>query len=889
MPRHRDAPLPAGTVTFLFTDIEGSTELLARQGDRYAELQGQHARLLRIAIDEHGGSEVGTEGDAFFAAFPSAPGAVRAAVHAQRALAHHPWPKDGVIRVRMGLHTGEGRLGGDDYVGLDVHRAARIAAAGHGGQLLLSEATRALVASSLPDGVALRDLGEHRLKDLPAPERIWQLDIDRLEGDFPPIRSLGGRPHGMPLEPSPLIGREVQLARAIELLQQRRLLTLTGPGGAGKTRLAVALADRLAVQHAEGAWFVALQDAGDRAAVVAAIARALGIRERPDRDLEASLKAQLGDREQLIVLDNFEQVLSASPLVSELLAIAPRLRVIVTSRAVLHVAGEQEYEVPPLGLPDPHGLPSLDALSQYESVRLFIERAREARPDFEVTNENAPAVAEICSRLDGLPLAIELAAARVKLITPQAILDRLQRSLPVLASGDRDVPARQRTLHGAIDWSYRLLDEPERRLFERLAVFAGGWTIEAAEQVSLPDSGAGIEAFDGLAGLVDKSLIQPLEGEAGEDRFRMLQVIREFALEKLDADPDGREVRRRHAHHVRDLAEVAEPELERAEVRRWQRRLRSDEDNIRVALRWAIDQGDAETGLRTAGALWRFWHYWGRLREGIGWLEQLLALPAAARPYGARAKGLTALAGLVYWLGEAERAESLYLEVLAIHEQSGDRRRSAETLLSAAYTAIGRDDVPVALQRAASALERYREAGDHDGEIVVSAWLRAGAYLAGAGGSAEDAIEAAQDVIRVSRERGRALDEADAVGTLASVYQLSGDYPRAMDAFRRVARAWVEMGNVGMLPWARMGAALELHLGRPRRAAVLAAVAARSVEEIGGMLPESLMGTGDPAAEARERMGEAEYAMAVEEGRAMTFEAAGAYMAEEESEAAVRP
>src|SRR5918999_456834 len=523
--------LPTGTVTFLSTDIEGSTRLLSALGDRYETVLDAHARILRQAIAAHGGTEVNTEGDAFFAVFPSAVEAVRAAADAQRALASEPWPDAAPVRVRMGLHTGEGRLGGDDYIGLDVHRAARIAAAGNGGQVLLSDATRALVDRDLPGGVALGDLAQHRLKDLPAPERIWQLEMDGLPRDFPALRSLDARPNNLPLSPTPLIGREQELRDLRDLLGRRRLVTLTGPGGTGKTRLALAAAQQLLTDFPGGAFFVGLEDARDRPTVAATIATSLGVRERLERDLEQGVKQYLRERELLLVLDNFEQVLPAAPLVAELLNGSPRLRIIVTSRASLHLSGEQDFEVPPLRLPDPRHLPPLSAVSQFEAVALFIERASAAKADFAITNENAPAVAEICSRLDGLPLGIELAAARIRLLTPQAILDRLERRVPVLGTGGQDLPARQRTLRGAIDWSYELLDEPERRLFERLSVFAGGFTLGAAEEVCDPDAELGIGPLDGLASLVDKSLIHPVDGIDEEPRFAMLQVIREFASE----------------------------------------------------------------------------------------------------------------------------------------------------------------------------------------------------------------------------------------------------------------------------------------------------------------------------------------------------------------------
>jgi len=885
MPSTPDPRLPSGTVTFLFTDIEGSTRLLSELGDRYVELISAHGEAIRRAIAAHGGTEVSTEGDSFFAVFPSAVAAVRATVDAQRALAAEQWPADASVLVRMGLHTGEGRLGADNYIGLDVHRASRIASAGYGGQVLLSEATRALVAQELPDGVAVSDLGDHRLKDLPAPERIWQLEIDGLPRRFPSLRSLDARPNNLPLSPTPLIGRIDQLAQASDLLRERRLLTLTGPGGAGKTRLALAIAERLLADLADGAFFVGLEDAHDQTTVASEVAAALGVRERPDRDLEQGVKDHLRERELLLVLDNFEQVVSAAPLVAELIAAAPRLRVIVTSRAVLRLAGEQDLEVPPLSLPDPQHLPAPAALSQYEAVALFIERARAVKPDFAVTNENAPAVAEICSRLDGLPLAIELAAARIRLLTPQAILDRLDRSLPVLASGSRDLPMRQRTLRGAIGWSYELLGETEQRLFTRLAAFAGGWTLDAAEAVCNPDGELGIETIDGIASLVDESLIHPVVGQDAESRFAMLQVIREFATEKLDATPDGEDVRRRHAGHILELAEEAEPQLIRVDVKRWQHRLRREEENLRAALRWLVERGDAETGSRIAGAIWRFWHYWGQLREGIRWLESMLELPTSKQSGAARAKALGGLAGLVYWLGDAERADRLYQEALATYRQIGDGHLTAETLFASAYTAVGRNDFAAAIERAEAARDEYQRIGDRAGELLTTAWLRTGPYVMGVGGSFDDALAATRESVEVSRQLGRALDEADGLGTLATIYQVAGDFPRALELFRETTRAWWGMGNVGMLIWLKMGAKLELAVGRPARAARLAAMAAQAVEELGGELPEALIGPGDPLEETRLLLPPDEYARAVSEGRAMAknFDEAAAYVLEDDS------
>ena len=712
--------LPTGTVTFLFTDIEGSTQLVSGLGEAYGPVLEAHAEIIRAAIARHAGTAISTEGDSFFAVFPSALDAVQAAADAQRELASHGWPDGLSVRVRMGLHTGEGRLGGDSYVGIDVHRAARIAAAGHGGQVLLSDATRTLVDPGLPNGLGVRNLAEHRLKDLPTPERIWQLEIDGLPGEFPPIRSLSAQRGNLASSPTPLIGREVELATLAGLLQQRPLLTLIGPGGAGKTRLGLALAERLVNDFADGAFFVPLQDARDRAGIGAAIAVALGVRETPGRDLERGVKEHLQDRELLLILDNFEQVVSATPLVAELLAGSPGLRVVVTSRAVLHLSGEQTYEVPPLSVPNPADLPSLSELAGYEAVALFVERARAVKPGFALTDGNARAVAEICHRLDGLPLALELAAARIRLLTPEAILERLERRLPLLVGGATDLPMRQQTLRGAIDWSYDLLDIAERRLFERLAVFAGGWTIEAADMICNPGAELGIDTLDGLTSLADKSLIHAIPTDDEESRFGTLQVIREYAGEKLRSGPDSDELPRRHAAHVLALAELAGPELRSANLRTWQQRLRREQENLRAALRWAIDGGEAEVGLRTAGAIWDYWHYWAELREGARWLEALLALPAAGPATLVRAKALRGLAGILYWQGDADRSFALYEEALAITRTLGDEQLIAATLHDIAWAALGRGDLVVASAFATESRDHYRRAGDSDGATIVA-------------------------------------------------------------------------------------------------------------------------------------------------------------------------
>ena len=556
-----DRSLPTGTVTFLFTDIEGSTRLLQRLGAAYEGVLDEHRRRIRAAIAAGGGTEVGTEGDSFFAAFTSPSGGLLAAAEAQRALAAGGWPPDVSVPVRMGVHTGEVTVSAGDYVGLEVHRAARIAAAAHGGQVLVSSATLALAADRLPAGTSVRDLGEHRLKDLSRPERLSQLVIEGLRNDFPRPRTLDTTPNNLPLQLTSFVGREALVAEAKKLLAATRLLTLSGPGGTGKTRLALQVAADLVDQFPDGVFFVPLASVLAPDLVPSAIVSAIGIAEGASTPIDRVI-GHLRTSRTLLVLDNFEQVLAGGPDCRDDPAhdrAGEGARHEPLGPAHL---GEHELPVPPLGLPDPRHLPPFGALSQYEAVQLFIDRAVAARPDFSVTNENAPAVAEITARLDGLPLAIELAAARLRLLSPQAILARLGDRLALLSGGARDLPERQQTLRAAIAWSYDLLSETERRLFERLAVFSGGWSLEAAEAIcgaAAPGSDEEVDVLEALSSLSEKSLVRPQDDVHGDARFLMLSTIRAFAAELFEASADALDVRRRHGAFFLGLAERLGP------------------------------------------------------------------------------------------------------------------------------------------------------------------------------------------------------------------------------------------------------------------------------------------------------------------------------------------
>ena len=506
--------MPTGTVTFLFTDIEGSTRLWERDAQAMHSALSRHDGILRCAVEEGGGFVFKTIGDAFCCAFSSAPEALGAAISAQRALHDEEWEEGATIRVRMALHTGAVEEQGGDYFGPALNRVARLLAAGHGGQTLLSLATQELVRDALPVDARLEDLGERRLKDLFRPEHVFQVTVTDLPSEFPPLRTLESLRNNLPLQATPLIGREREVGEVCERLRQEdmRLLTLTGTGGTGKTRLALQAAADVLEDFEDGVFFVSLAAVTDPDLFYTEIAGALGLREGGDAALEDLLKEYLGRRELLLVLDNFEQVLSAVPFVGELLSAAPRLKVLATSRIPLGLYGEHEYAVSPLSVPDPKRLPDLGALSQYEAVRLFIERAGAAKASFEITNENAPAVAEICVRLDGLPLAIELAAARVKLLSPKVLLTRLANRLKLLTGGAKDLPERQRTLRGAIEWSHDLLDVGERTLFARLAVFSGGRTLEAVEAICDAEGDLPVDALEGVSSLLDKSLLVREEG-----------------------------------------------------------------------------------------------------------------------------------------------------------------------------------------------------------------------------------------------------------------------------------------------------------------------------------------------------------------------------------------
>jgi predicted ATPase len=745
---------------------------------------------------------------------------VLAAVDAQRALADHEWPQGADLRVRIGLHTGEGRLGGDNYLGLDVHRGARIGGVGHGAQILLSGSTRALVAGDLPEGVGLRDLGEHRLKDLSRVESIHQLVVPGLPADFPPLKSLDARPNNLPVQLTGFIGRGRELEELRGLLKETRLLTLTGAGGTGKTRLSIQLAAQESDDFADGMFFVPLTTVSDPEEVPDAIAEVLTLKET-SRDTSTPMRRiidYLRGKCMLLVLDNFEHVLDAAPRVTEILKSVEEVKVIVTSRSPLRAYGEIDFAVPPLLLPDAENLPDIESLSQYEAVALFVQRAVAVKPDFTITNENAPAVAEICARLDGLPLAIELAAARVRVLSPQALLDRLGERLRMLVGGSRDLPARQQTLRQAIEWSYDLLDDLEKNLFGILGTFMGSFALDEIERVRGSDA-SDVDILDVLTALVEKSLVRSVD-ESAEARFDMLETMREYAIEKLDQREDAEALRRRHAEVYTELAERAAGELHTISQRQWLDRLERDHGNLRAALNWTIRDRERAIALRLSTALWRFWQMRGHLQEGRRRIEAALPLCAPDDRSELRARALQAAGGIAYWQGELKGMTGYYEEAVELWRELGDDAGLAGALYDAA---IGNDWAQMADKKPLvdESLALYRRIGDRHGEARARWGVGTIHYFTEDYAEAEAEFTASLDVFT---EVGDVFMMLWALYELGEVALATEEHDRARKYFRDALRLGADAGDVSaILVVVDAFATLALQEGQPDRAVRLRA------------------------------------------------------------------
>jgi predicted ATPase/class 3 adenylate cyclase len=796
--------LPSGTVTFLFTDIEGSTKLLHELGaGDYAQALAEHRRILRETFRSHGGVEVDTQGDAFFVAFPTASGALAAAQTARDALAQGP------IRVRMGIHTGTPHLTEEGYVGHDVHKGARIAASGHGGQVLLSKETRELAQ------VDLTDLGEHRLKDIEGPVSIFQLGSER----FPPLKTISNT--NLPRPASSFVGRDKEVEEVASLLRDgARILTLTGPGGSGKTRLAIEAATDLVPEFKAGVFWVGLAPLRDPALVAETIAQTLGAKD--------GLAEAIGERELLLLLDNLEQVVTAAPELASLVQTCPNLKLLVTSRELLRVRGEVEYPVFPLADP--------------EAVDLFCARAR-TEPD--------ETVHELCRALDNLPLALELAAARTSVLSPREILERISDRLDVFKGG-RDADPRQQTLRATIEWSYELLSQEETRLFARLAVFSGGCTLDGGEDVAAAD-------LDTLQSLVDKSLVRHTQ-----ERFWMLETIREYAAERLDESGEGEELRRRHADHFLALAEEAEPHLP-ADRREWLDLLDREHDNLRSAFDWFESSNETQDALRLAAALSRFWFTRGHLVEGRRRLES--ALRADERPTAARAKALTKAAFMA-----GDNAAALAEEGLALTRELGDAGNIAQSELALA-SAVAADDMARARELYEQSARRFRELGDEHHVLLATRSL---AWACINLGERDRGRALHEENLGRARELSNARIEAITLGALAMHAVEDGRIADAVPLLKESHRLHRELGDpvhsaIDVLRFA----ALLASEGRPVTAAKVFSTSDALCEEIGfnlrGWDPQFVEAT---LTSIRAQLDEATFAEAWEQGRTLTAEAA---------------
>jgi predicted ATPase len=737
--------------------------------------------------------------------------------------------------------------------------------------VLVSEATRGLVERALPEGTELRDLGPHRLKDIAYPEHLYHLVIEDLPSDFPPPRTLDARPNNIPLQLTSFVGREGEIAKVRHLLGHTRLLTLTGAGGTGKTRLALQVAADVLTEYRDGAFFVDLSAVTDPALVPSAVARAIDVREEAERPILEAVKDHLGSKELLLVLDNFEQVAEAGPVVEELLTVAPGLKILVTSRVVLSLRGEQEYAVPPLQPPDVDGLLDLPALRRIEAVQLFTDRAVAVSPRFQVTEKNAAAVAAITARLDGLPLAIELAATRTKVLTPEQMLPRLQECLALLTSGPKNLPERQRTLRGAITWSHELLDPAEQGLFARLSVFTGGWTLEAAEAICDPD-GLGLDILDGLSSLVDQSLIRRSEPDEGDPRFSMLETIREFGHEQLEVRGERDLLHRRHAEHFLDLAVEAEPHLVAEDQGEWLDICDREHANIRAALRWAIDSGEADRAQEPAGALWRFWQQRGHQAEGRAWLEEILAMPSGRRPSAGRAKAMIGAGGLAWWQQDREAARASYEGALAIERELGDPARTGEALYNLSFVVAG-EDIDAAAGMLEEALDLFRRAGDEAGVAQVQSMLVIRDAEARNWGPVITRLE---DTTTIWRRLGDRLHLAFDLVWLAFAYGRVGRAAEARAVGLEALDLFCEVDNptgiaitIADLSW------LATWEGRHELAIRLAGAYQSLIEKAGGP-PGGFAGLleGDPTAEARPHLDEDVAQRAWEEGLSMSLDEA---------------
>lgn len=717
----------SGTVTFLFTDIEGSTKLIHRLGDEYENILSDHHHILRNVITKFGGEEQDNAGDGFFIVFDKVKNAVESAAEIQRIFSTHHWGNGIQLKVRMGIHTGEVKKNETGFVGLEVHRASRISAAGHGGQVLISESTKVLVSNDLPDGVSIKDLGEFNLKDFEKPVKIFQLEIDSLQNSFPPLKSHSVKKSNLNNHITNLIGREKETTDIKKLLFDNniRLITLTGPGGTGKTSLAFSICKSMISCFDDGVYAVALESLTDYSLVSHAISQALGLVECPTKPILNTLTEFLKDKKMLLLLDNFEQILSAAGIISEILESCHDVKFLVTSRTVLRIKHETEYFIMPLAFPKDTEIKDNGTFSQYSAVRLFSERAKSVNPDFKITPENINDIAEICKKLDGLPLAIELASARTKLFTPKMILSRLGNKFNILKSSSKKYSERHQTLKQAISWSYELLTEGEKKIFRWMSVFSGGFSFEAAENIfpgmkkQIPDITDGIEA------LIDKSLLRRKDDSNDEPRFYMLETIREFSSECIEEDEKDI-LMTLYVNYYLSLAEEAEPYLSKEGMEYWLNKLEHDEFNLRKSLNHAFEYKNSDTALRMCGALLKYRIIRGNLVEGLREIMKAIDMPGDNMTCTFRAKALNAAGTIVHEISDYRNSLKLLEESVSIYKKLNDEKGIAVVLNNMSWVNIHLGNVKEGKKICMEALDLNLKLNNLSGIAVAKnnlAWL----------------------------------------------------------------------------------------------------------------------------------------------------------------------
>ena len=793
---------PSGTVTFLYTDIEGSTRLAQEHPEEWETLRARHHAILRDAIGSNNGYVFQVIGDEFLSAFHTAEDAVRAAVKSQVALHAENWG-DAPIRVRMGIHTGKAEVQEDGlYHGyVTLSHVQRVMSVGHGGQVLLSSTTQELVQDELPEGVELRDMGQRQLKDWTHSEHIFQLVIPDLRADFPPLKIPESFPHNLPIQLTSFIGRERELAEVKQLLSSTRLLTLTGPGGTGKTRLSLRLAADILEEFTDGVWLVELAPLTDPTLVTQTVASTLGVREQPGRTILEALMGYMRAKTILLILDNCEHLIEACARLAEtLLHSCPDLHILATSREALSVDGETLYLVPTLTIPDPVDA-TAETLADYEAVQLFVERAQATLSNFSITHENAPMIAHVCHYLDGIPLALELAAARVKGLSIEQIASRVNDRFRLLTSGSRTALPRHQTLQALIDWSHNLLSESECVLLRRLSVFAGGWTLEAAESVCADDGLESDQILDLLLGLVDKSLVLA-ETQGAEPRYHMLETIRQYAREKLWAAGEGEMMRQRHLAYFVDLAERAEPNLRAFDMVMWLDRLEAEHDNMRAALEWALES-NAEAVLQLAGALWWFWHIRDHKSEGAEWLERALSIEEMERgdqpltPSSAmiQGKALYVAGFLRHVFLETDKGAALSGKSLTLFQQLGPagKQGMAYALWNLAVVAAQQSDRLRQKTLMEESLALFKEVGDKFG--IAQCLIGIGDSVLVIYDDYKRALTLMEEGLALYKEIGDKDGLASALTNLGDLAFWKGDYKQATTRFEASIAMFREVGD----------------------------------------------------------------------------------------------